>query len=380
MTLFFLIYLLVLVLPDFYIWLSFVRGNVSWIWSAAYWLPSVISILLLSFGFGWHGTLSVRVLFFLVLCVALPKLLFAIVSVAGRCAGLLLPHASTWGNIAGLGIALVACGAFFYGCVWGWHRLEVKEQLVESKEVPKAFDGYRIVQLSDLHVGTNGSDVAYIEKLVAKVNALQPDLIVFTGDLVNASPSELDSCAGILSLLYAPDGVFSVLGNHDYCLYNRGNTPEGMARDLEVLKSREKAMGWDLLLNEHRVIRRGNDSLYLAGVENVGKPPFPSKGDLGKALKGIPDDAFAILLSHDPSHWRREVLPSSSVQLMLAGHTHAMQFKVGGFSPSSWVYHEWAGLYEEGGRLLHVSVGQGGTAPFRLGAWPEITVLTLHRK
>ena len=139
-------------------------------------------------------------------------------------------------------------------------------------------------------------------------------------------------------------------------------------------------MGWRLLRDGNVVLRRGGDCMALIGVENTGRPPFPARGDLGKALEGVPAEAFKILLSHDPSHWRSEVLPATDIDLTLSGHTHAVQLRVGGFSPARWVYPEWGGLYREGDRALHVSVGAGGTVPFRLGAWPEITILTLRRR
>ena len=208
---------------------------------------------------------------------------------------------------------------------------------------------------------------------------MRPDLIVFTGDLVNSAPSELDPFGEVLSRLEAPDGVFSVLGNHDYCEYNRYETSDGAARNLALLKQRERQFGWRLLLNEHRLIRRDRACIALVGVENDSRPPFPSRGDLKRAMDGLPEGMFKVLLSHDPTHWRREVLPTTDIQLTLSGHTHAMQLKIGGFSPSAWSYPEWGGLYREGERILLVSLGVGGTVPFRLGAWPEINAITLER-
>ena len=182
-----------------------------------------------------------------------------------------------------------------------------------------------------------------------------------------------------LSRLRATDGVCSVIGNHDYCEYGPSGSPGGAEFDFEEVKRRQRELGWEVLLNESRTIRRGTDSLVVLGVENIGRPPFPSRGDLRQAMSGVGDGAFTILLSHDPSHWRREVLPETNVRLTLSGHTHAMQFRLGGFSPCSWVFAEWEGLYREGDRMLFVSSGAGGTAPFRLGAWPRIEVLTLRR-
>lgn len=176
-------------------------------------------------------------------------------------------------------------------------------------------------------------------------------------------------------------GVFSVIGNHDYSEYRRWEQPDGAARSLARLEQAQREWGWQLLLNEHRLVVRGGDTLAVVGVENTaGRHAFTSRGDLGAACRGIPDGMFKILLSHDPSHWRREVLPAGDIRLTLSGHTHAMQFRIGRFSPSAWIYDEWGGLYGEQGCRLHVSTGAGGTAPFRFGAWPCIDLITLKRK
>ena len=212
-----------------------------------------------------------------------------------------------------------------------------------------------------------------------EVNDLHPDLIVFTGDLVNSSADELDNFMEILPQLRAKDGVYSILGNHDYCEYHHYDTPDGARSNLREVIRRERGFGWDVLLNEHRFIHRGTDSIAIIGVENEGKPPFPSFADLPKAMKGVSDDVYKILLSHDPSHWRREVLPETDIQLTLSGHTHAMQLMIGNFSPAQWAYREWGGAYQEDKHMLYVSLGIGGTVPFRFGAWPEINVITLKR-
>lgn len=380
MLFFLVIFVLLLLLPDLYIWFSFVRGAAPLIWSAAYWLPSALALTAMGLWMaGHHPEWLMKLFFGLLLCVAVPKLFFTVVSLVGRGVGLLVPYASTVGNITGIAVAAITCVAFFYGFTRGWKRLEVKETTFASASIPEAFDGYRIVQLSDLHIGTFGSDTTFIRELVERVNALRPDLIVFTGDLVNDSPVELDPYMEILPQLKAPDGVYSILGNHDYCTYRRYDTADGAVRSLAELKRRQSEFGWNLLLNENRTIRREADSIALIGVENDGRPPFPSRGDLTAAMKGVPEDAFKILLSHDPTHWRREVIPTTDIDLTLSGHTHAMQLMIGGFSPARWSYPEWGGFYRDGGQTLHVSLGAGGTVPFRFGAWPEINVITLQK-
>lgn len=212
------------------------------------------------------------------------------------------------------------------------------------------------------------------------VNAEQADLVVFTGDIVNNIAIELDEFIPILSQIKGKDGVYSVLGNHDYSPYIKWNTKAEQQTNLDSLLAKEARMGWQVLNNEHTIIHRGHDSIALVGVENSGNPPFPNYGDLPKALKGT-DGIFKVLLSHDPTHWRREVLPESDVQLMLSGHTHEMQFSIFGFSPAKFVYPEHNGLYREGNQALFVNVGLGYLMfPMRLGAWPEITVITLKKE
>lgn len=182
-----------------------------------------------------------------------------------------------------------------------------------------------------------------------------------------------------LEQVKAKDGVYSVLGNHDYSGYINASSATKVANERELI-SLQRQIGWDLLMNEHRVIRRGVDSIVVAGMENDGRPPFPSKGDIAKTLAGVADGAFIVMLEHDPSSWRRTILPKSKAQLTLSGHTHAGQLKVFGWSPAAFSYSEWDGMYEEGGRAINVSAGMGGFIPFRLGASNEIVVITLRCK
>ena len=372
--------ILILTLPDLYIWFSFVRGNVGLVWKILYWVPLLATLMCIGFALmGVHQPLLLKLFFMLLLCIAIPKLLFTVVSLAGRGVGLLLPAAAKIGNWTGVAVSFVSIGIFIYGLTAGWKELVTKEITVTSADVPEAFNGYRLVQLSDIHIGTFIGNEEFVQRLVKEVNDLHPDLIVFTGDLVNSSADELDNFMEILPQLRAKDGVYSILGNHDYCEYHHYDTPDGARSNLREVIRRERGFGWDVLLNEHRFIHRGTDSIAIIGVENEGKPPFPSFADLPKAMKGVSDDVYKILLSHDPSHWRREVLPETDIQLTLSGHTHAMQLMIGNFSPAQWAYREWGGAYQEDKHMLYVSLGIGGTVPFRFGAWPEINVITLKR-
>lgn len=204
-------------------------------------------------------------------------------------------------------------------------------------------------------------------------------MIVFTGDLQNMAPDELYDFIPLLSSLYAKDGVCSILGNHDYSDYIKADDVTKVANERELI-SREREFGWSLLLNDNKAIKRGNDSIIVAGLENDGRKGEPKRADIGKALAGVDSRNFVLMLAHDPRLWRRDILPNSRAQLTLSGHTHAMQFEIFGWSPASLMYDEWGGMYHEGNRALNVSVGMGGFIPFRIGASNEIVVITLHRR
>jgi predicted MPP superfamily phosphohydrolase len=219
-----------------------------------------------------------------------------------------------------------------------------------------------------------------MQRAVNLINSLQPNLIVFTGDLVNNLASELDPFIPVFSRLQAKHGVYSVLGNHDYSTYIKWENPSLQKAELDSLKAKQAQMNWLLLNNRHVKIQHQTDSIALIGVENSGRPPFPDHSRLNEALEGT-EGLFKILLSHDPSHWRREVLPNTDIHLTLSGHTHDMQTSLFGLSPAAFAYPEHSGLYEEDGQMLYVNIGLGHLLyPMRLGAWPEITMLTLRRK
>lgn len=382
-----LFFILLLIIPDIYIYRMFIgKSMASPFFKMLYFLPSLLllagitCIAVLGNGefMELHSSAigSFAIAFFVI---AFSKLIFLICSVIGLPFNYWLHWPKAPFIYAGLILATLNAGMWLYGSFVGKDRFEVKEITFASPRLPQGFDGYRIVQLSDLHIGSWKGNAKALQRMVDLAKIQNPDLIVFTGDLVNHRAAELDEFEKILSQLHAKDGVYSILGNHDYGPYYRWKSPKDQANNLMDLKKREAAMGWKMLNNEHVVIRCGKDSIALIGVENEGEPPFSQHGDLSKAGQGT-DGMFQLLLSHNPSHWRREVLPQSEVDLMLAGHTHAMQLAIGRHSPSSFVYPEWSGMYKEGNRGLYVNVGLGFVGlPFRFGAWPEITVITLRR-
>lgn len=373
-----IIFLLILILPDAFISLAFLR-KAEWWKHLLSWLPSLLAFLMAGlwiFGIHW----AVRPMTYIMVCCSLPKLVFVGVTLLGLILGMANRKLVGIFFKGALCVGFLTFCAAIFGCSFGRHILQENHQDVECQNLPKEFDQYKIVQISDLHLGTFSKSDRFIEKIVDKINAQNPDLIVFTGDLINISADEIEPYRKALSSLRARDGVISILGNHDYGTYGRYHTPDGQQKNLEKLIQTEKELGWKLLIDSNVIITRNHCEMAVLGVGNIGKPPFKELGDLKKARAGIPDSTFQILLSHDPSHWRLEVLPQTDIPLMLSGHTHAMQFKLGRFSPIKWKYEEWGGLYSEGGQHLFVSTGIGGSFPFRLGAYPEIAVLTLHKK
>lgn len=369
-----------LLLCDSYIFFGVLGSGPLWA-KCLFAVPSLIYIaVILYMLFATDvGQKSLNFLIWLTLCIVIPTLIFTILSLLGKGIGLVFPSVVKIVNYIALLCSVVWFGISLYGILFGWKKIEVTRVTINSEKIPDSFRGYKIVQLSDFHIGTYASAPGCVDRIVDRVNSLNPDLIVFTGDLVNSSSNEIKEFSHFLSRLHAKDGVYSVLGNHDYCLYRQyqGNdTPE---KQLAEVVNYENKIGWKLLRNESVKILRGNDTLDLVGVDNAGSGAFPDKSDLNKALKETTATHYKILLSHDPSHWRREVLPESDIDLMLAGHTHAMQFKIGEWSPSSWIYPEWGGLYEQDGRKLYVSTGIGENVAFRFGAWPQIVEITLNK-
>ncbi|MBN9481779.1 MAG: metallophosphatase [Bacteroidetes bacterium 43-93] len=275
-------------------------------------------------------------------------------------------------------------GAFVYG-ITNRYNYRVHRIKLSFKNLPPAFKGLRIVQISDIHSGSFDSHHA-VERGARIVMEEKPDLILFTGDLVNNKAEEVQPYTDIFSRLKAPLGVYSTLGNHDYGDYEHWPSAEAKARNLEWLKQTHGEMGWRLLMNEHIILDRGEDKIALIGIENWGaKAGFPKYGRMDLAYSGLPEKniPFKILMSHDPSHWDAQVRPEySDIDLTLSGHTHGMQLgvEIPGFkwSPVQYIYKEWAGLYQQGSQMLYVNRGFGFLGyPGRLGILPEITVIEL---
>lgn len=282
----------------------------------------------------------------------------------------------------GLGIGGSLFGTLLYG-FGNKYKYRIEKVKISFENLPSAFKGMKIVQISDIHSGSL-DDKGAVEKGIQKIMDQAPDLILFTGDLVNNEATEMKELASVFSKLSAPMGVFSILGNHDYGDYKQWGSAEAKKANLDSLKSIHQEMGWRLLLNEHVVIEKDSDKFALIGVENWGaKGNFSKYGDLKKAYEGSQDHSFKLLMSHDPSHWEAEVCKSfNDIDLMLAGHTHGMQFgvEIPGFrwSPVQYMYKQWAGLYEKNNQKLYINRGFGFLGyPGRVGIMPEITLIEL---
>ncbi|MBR1388204.1 MAG: metallophosphoesterase [Prevotella sp.] len=377
------LFLLLILVPDLYFDAHYWKHRLSPSRRLLCWLPSIglaayTIYLMYEKNFIPDNPTIVYIYLFLLGLIAIPKFVFFLCSIFGLGICKLFRKRVNFGNL--LGFLLTPCIWYIliYGSFVGFNKLEVNRHTYVSASLPEAFDGYKIVLFSDAHVGTYaGSKQWLLQRAVDSINALKPDMIVFTGDLQNTQPSDLYPHMDILSSLKAKDGVFSVLGNHDYAEYVGCDDARKVANCRETV-SLERQMGWTLLRNEHRQIERGKSHIIIAGMENDGDGKrFPQKGNIQKTL-GKRKDEFILMLEHDPSCWRRKIIPDGRAQLTLSGHTHAMQFKLGSWSPMSLTGKEWNGWYTEGQQSLFITAGLGGLIPFRFGATGEIVVITLR--
>jgi uncharacterized protein len=295
------------------------------------------------------------------------------------------PPRALWVSKLTLDTAAILFLIVLFGITRGRHFYRVRRETLYFPDLPEAFDGFKITQITDVHSGSF-SNAAGVQKGLDLVNAQQSDVILFTGDLVNNQASEMDKWIPAFAALKAPKGKFSVLGNHDYGDYIHWDTPAAKRANLDRLKQVHAEIGFRLLLDEAITLQQGGQSITLLGVENWGKGGFHQYGDLKKATAGVPDDTFKILMSHDPSHWEGVTLDHHQhIHLTLSGHTHGMQFGIDLFgfkwSPIKYVYKQWLGLYQDNGRFLYVNRGFGFLGlKGRIGMWPEVAVITLKRK
>ena len=383
------LFLLLIIIPDLYFDLHYWRHKYSAGQRFCRWLPTIGLVaytiyLMYEKNFIPDNPNILYIYLLLLGIIAIPKLVFMLCSVTGLTFSKLLHKksakhpANNYGNLIGLICVPVIWYVVLYGSFIGFNKVEVNRQTFASPDLPKAFDGYKVVLFSDAHVGSyTARNEHVLKKAIDNINAQHPDMIVYTGDIQNTQPQDIYRHMDVLSSLKAKDGIYTILGNHDYGDYICGNTARKVANMRETM-SLEKQMGWTLLMNEHRYIDRGKSHIIIAGMENDGDGiRFPQKGDIKKTLKGVDDDDFVLMLEHDPSSWRRKIIPDGRAQLTLSGHTHKMQFALFDWCPMSLTGKEVNGWYTEDEQSLFVTAGLGGLIPFRFGAPGEIVVITL---
>ncbi len=331
---------------------------------------------------------------FAILSIYIPKYIYCISSLVGRL--IFRKGKRNYGSMAGIPAGILVFIVIWWGVLFTRHDIVTNNVEIRSEKLPAAFDGFKVLQFSDAHVGTWGNDTTFVSKLVDSINSSGADLIVFTGDIVNRRSSEIDPFVPLFRRLHAPNGVIAVHGNHDYGSYVKWKNPGDDNRDVFRLDSIMRSMGWSVLNNQTLFITAGQDSIVVIGVENWGEPPFNQLGNLGKSypdrkgsLRGLNDGMFKILLTHNPEHWSQVVTKISNIDLSLAGHTHAMQMMIKAgdwkWSPSKYRYEQWGGLYtdkakDESPMNLYVNIGCGEVGfPARIGAAkPELTLFTLR--
>lgn len=386
-----IILIVVNVFVDIYIWRCIVNKErkrwpgVVYAWSSLFFIIFIIVTVALPRRSGSDAVLlAVMWMLYTYLSVYISKYVFCIISFIG-----LIPRlwrGKRWKamNIIGSVAAVAVFLTMWWGALINRTRYQIKEVEIEFADLPDAFDGYRVLQFSDFHVGTYGSDTTFVSEIVDVINNQSADLVLFTGDIVNRRTDELLPQVKPLSRLKAADGVYSILGNHDYGDYKKWPSAEMKSENMDMMYRLQRDMGWNLMNNRSEYIRRGNDSIALIGVENWGDPPFTVYGDLDKAYPMQSDSTFKILMTHNPAHWSEKIADNDTVNiaLSLSGHTHAMQCQIGSWSPAEWRYDNWGGLYDDlsSRHKLYVNIGLGTVAlPARIGATPEITVLTLRK-
>lgn len=372
---------------------SAIRGY--WITSVILW-ATILVILILPKRSPDDSILGLMWGLFAVLSIYFPKFLYVVCSLIGK----LICRIGNLQKNRGITVGAIL-GVFLFLMMW-WGALVTRRQIdvtnvdIVSNRLPESFDGFKIVQFSDAHVGTWGNDTTFISALVDSINAQKPDMIVFTGDVVNRRSSEFDPFKPVFARLKAPHGVYAILGNHDYAGYIDWPHPGDDNKDVARLVSEMSSIGWKVMNNKSEFISNGKDSIALIGVENWGEPPFKKLGDIvksyplaGDTVHSLNDKNFKVLLTHNPMHWSQVATKISNIDLTLSGHTHAMQaeVKLGDWkwSPSVFRYDTWGGLYTHksaSGSPMHlyVNIGNGEVGfPARLmSAKPEITNLTLR--
>lgn len=378
------------VITDIYLYRRMRHNRVPRAWCVGYTLLAVagalllLTVIVLPKRSGDDARLhAIMWMLYAYFAIYIPKYVIALSSLLRKGAALIFRRPLKGISYAGTTVAAVIFGVMAWGALGNTRSIDVREVDAAICGLPREFDGYRIVQISDFHVGSYDGDTTFVSAVVERINSLGPDLVVFTGDIVNRRSCELLPHMQVLGRIEAP--VLSVMGNHDYGDYYTWPDETAHRADADSLKAMQGRMGWHMLNNSHTWLFRGNDSIAVIGVENIGDPPFKTYGDLRSAYPAADDGHVKILLSHNPMHWVDSISDNASprIDLTLSGHTHAMQMEFFGWSPAQYRYPTWSGMYTDSlGQQLYVNIGLGQVAlPARLGtALPEITLFTLKSK
>lgn len=380
--------ILIIVLSDLYIDMHYFRKRypIAWWQRLLWWLPSIGMVIYTCAmasipDFAPNNLTWLNTYIFLLGLLVGPKAIFALTSFLGSIIRKYIIRTNrNWGHYIGILLGCFAVGTFIYGLTYGVSNIQVKHVDLYFKDLPKSFDGYRIVHVSDLHLGTfNGWRSKILKAEMDSIEKQKANLICFTGDLQNIRPEEVEKMASVIR--QPMKGTISVLGNHDYTEYIKGDAKEKAAEEARLIKAEEEILKWTLLRNQNtRITSPAKESVYVCGTENDGRPPFPNYSNYRKAMQGIRPNSFVIMLQHDPSAWKRSILPKTTAQLTLSGHTHGGQMQIFGWRPTSIRQQEDYGLYEQNGHYLYITAGLGGLVPFRLNMPNEIAVITLHVK
>ena len=380
--------ILIIVLSDLYIDMHYFRKRypIAWWQRLLWWLPSIGMVIYTCAmasirDFAPNNLTWLNTYIFLLGLLVGPKAIFALTSFLGSIIRKYIIRTNrNWGHYIGILLGCFAVGTFIYGLTYGVSNIQVKHVDLYFKDLPKSFDGYRIVHVSDLHLGTfNGWRSKILKAEMDSIEKQKANLICFTGDLQNIRPEEVEKMASVIR--QPMKGTISVLGNHDYTEYIKGDAKEKAAEEVRLINAEEKILKWTLLRNQNTEITSpAKESIYVCGTENDGRPPFPNYSNYRKAMQGIGPNSFVIMLQHDPSAWKRSILPKTTAQLTLSGHTHGGQMQIFGWRPTNIRQQEDYGLYEQNGSYLYITAGLGGLVPFRLNMPNEIAVITLHVK
>ena len=382
----FILLILLIVLPDAYIYRRYLRRSGSR-WMKVVWCGQMLAMLVYTIALALTRDFTPQPqqplnIYLLTIGVAiLPKFIIVGCVVLGKWAMRLFHSRRNWGVVPGVVLAFLCAFVTLYGSTIGFHHFDVRRVDCTFPDLPDDFDGYRIALFSDAHVGSYDADEnGVLRSAIDSINRLHPDVIFFLGDLQNTTPDEIAIHASTLSSLSAPDGVFSILGNHDYSKYKGGSTMEKLSCE-KSMRDWHGRLGWRLLCNESCLLRHGHDSIVVAGLEdNEEEGADHGLPQCDSALSGVSPGQFIIMLAHNPRLWRRNVLPETSAQLTLSGHTHGGQVGLLGITTTTAFYSEDDGLYEENGRFLFVTRGLGALIPFRFNVTGEVVLLTLHKK